>query len=200
MNPRLVEGFIPERLYRHWAVPGVLLAALALFMPWFEQSMLRHMGIELPLLFILGWFAAWAAGPGLAQGLAPWNMEGVPGLTFSMLVMSLWMVPSALDYAVLSPVVSLLKVASLVAAGLLTGLSWKAAGAVIQAFFVLNWFWMMFVVGMLYRDAPRQLCTVYLQNEQAHAGTAMMAWAVLGLTLWILSAWQRFRRWSCLHD
>jgi hypothetical protein len=166
-------------------VPGSLLAALALFQPWLEHSMPRHMGIELPLLFIAGWAAAHVAGPRLVRSIASWNMAGIPGLLYSMLALSFWMVPAALDYAVLHGAFGVLKVASLVLAGLLTGVSWKAAGLIIQSFFALNWFWMTFGVGLLYREMPQQLCSVYLVDEQADAGLAMMGWAVLGLALWI---------------
>lgn len=161
--------------------------------------MARHMGIELPLVFITGWFAARVAGDRLTRILAPWNMAGVPALSFSMLVVSLWMVPSALDYAVLLPAVGVIKIFSMAMAGMLAAASWRSGGIVIQAFFTMNGFWMMFVVGMLYRDAPQQLCSVYLADDQLYAGMAMMAWAVAGLTLWVLGAWRTFRRWACLE-
>lgn len=155
--------------------------------------MARHMGLELPLLFIVGWFAARVAGDRLVRLLEPWNLAGVPALTFAMLAMSVWMVPSALDFAVLSPLVAMTKVVSMLLAGVMAGASWRPAGMVIQAFFIMNWFWTTFVVGLLYKDAPQQLCSVYLADEQAHAGMAMMAWAVCGLVLWTPSVFRQFR-------
>jgi len=103
------------------------------------------------------------------------------------------MVPSALDYAVLSAPVAIAKVASLVAAGMAAGLSWKPAGFIVQAFFTMNGFWMTFVIGLLYREAPQQLCSVYLEDEQARAGTAIMAWAVLALLLWLPGVLSKLR-------
>ncbi|AFK62151.1 hypothetical protein TKWG_09085 [Advenella kashmirensis WT001] len=178
---------------RHWALPGLLCATLALFQPRLEQSMVLHMGVEIPLLFILGWLTANACGPALVKKLAPWNMAGVPGLTFALLVISLWMVPAALDYAVLSAPVAIAKVASLLAAGMAAGLSWKPAGFIVQAFFTMNAFWMTFVVGLLYREAPLQLCSVYLEDEQARAGAAIMAWAILALLLWVPGVLRKLR-------
>lgn len=176
---------------RHWTMPAVLLVTLAVFQPWFEASMVRHMGLELPLLFIVGWFTAHISGEYLVHTLEPWNLAGLPGLTFAMFFMSVWMVPSALDYAVLSSVISMSKVVSMFLAGVMTGASWRTAGVVVQAFFVMNWFWTTFVVGVLYNNAPQQLCSVYPTNEQADTGMFLMAWAVLGLLLWISSVFRK---------
>ncbi|WBY02660.1 hypothetical protein PE066_03730 [Ramlibacter tataouinensis] len=167
------------------AGPGALLAALACLHPWLEQTMARHMGLELPALVLAGWLAGAYAGPGLARALAPWNANGLPGLLFAACVSGFWMLPAALDVAVLHPAVGTAKVASLVAAGLLLQASWSAAGIVIQAFFVLNWFWMTLGAGLIYQEAPQQLCSVYLADEQLHAGRAVAAWAVVGLAMWL---------------
>lgn len=189
----LLWNNLPTRhTLQHWALPGVLCAILALSQPWLEKSMARHMGMELPILFMVGWLAG-SRCMSLSTVLAPWNKAGLPGMTWAMLTLSLWMVPSALDYAVLSPLVAMMKVTSLLAAGMLARLSWQPAGLVIQAFFVMNWFWMTFAAGALYLDAPQQLCSVYLVDEQAHAGIAMMAWACLGLSLWASEAFRALR-------
>jgi hypothetical protein len=102
-----------------------------------------------------------------------------------LLVTGFWMLPAALDRAVQESEVATLKVASLVVAGLVTGASWQIAGHVIQSFFVLNWFWMTLAVGLLYQELPQQLCSVYLAEQQDAAGAAMVAWAMLGLALWL---------------
>lgn len=174
-----------RRASRHPAAPPLALAVLAVAHPWLEQTMARHMGLELPALFAAGWWAAGCAGESLARALAPWNARGLPGLLAALLVTGFWMVPAALDRAVLDDATAVLKVLSLVAAGLLTGASWRSAGVVIQAFFVLNWFWMTLAIGLLYQEAPQQLCSVYLADQQAAAGAAMVGWAVVGLVSWL---------------
>lgn len=147
--------------------------------------MARHMGLELPLLFALGWLAATVAGASLSRMLEPWNARGVPALLFALAVTAFWMVPAALDLAVLDHRMALAKVASWVLAGWLTGASWQRAGTVIQAFFIFNWCWMTLAVGLLYREAPQQLCSVYLADGQAAAGAAMIFWAVAVFALWL---------------
>lgn len=147
----------------------------------------RHMGVELPLLFLAGWFAALYTGASLIPASSAWNAAGLPGLLFAMATSGFWMIPAALDLAVLSPVVGFAKVTSLVAAGFVACLSWRVARMAIQAFFVLNWFWMTLAAGLLYQEAPQQLCSVYLADQQGQAGRAMAAWACAGLLAWIWS-------------
>jgi hypothetical protein len=93
--------------------------------------------------------------------------------------------PVALDAAVRDPVIAMAKVLTMVTAGFLVQLSWRSAGAVIQAFFVLNWFWMTLFAGQLYLQAPQQLCSVYLADQQALAGASIMVWAAAGLAGWL---------------
>ncbi len=164
---------------------SLLLAALAFAHPWLEHTMARHMGLELPALFILGWLAAARASGRLSGALADWNVNGVPGLLFALCVTGFWMVPAALDRAVLHDGFAIAKIASLVVAGLLARASWPSAGIVVQGFFVLNWFWMTLTAGLLYQEAPQQLCSVYLIDQQAQAGTAIVVWALAGLGAWL---------------
>ena len=169
-------------------LPGLLLLATAALRPWFEVHMARHMGLELPLLFFVGWLAATAAGPRFTRFLQPWNAKGLAALVFTLLLSAFWMIPAALDLAVLHPAVGIAKVACWVLAGLLLGASWRQAGLVIQAFFIFNWCWMTTAVGLIYQQAPQQLCTVYLPDEQWSAGAFMIFWAVAVFVLWVPGA------------
>lgn len=170
---------------RDGRTPAAMLAALALAHPWMEATMARHMGLQLPLLFVLGWWAARCAGPRLAQAVSAWNAHGANGLFAALCITSLWMLPAALDLAVLDVGMALAKVVSLVLAGLLAGLSWAVAGPVLRAFFALNGFWMLLAAGLLYQEAPQQLCSVYLSDQQGDAGRALVAWAAVGLAAWL---------------
>lgn len=169
-------------------LPGALLIAVALARPWLEATMARHMAIELPLLFAIGWLAARVAGPRWERWLAPCNANGLPAFCLAMLVGAFWMLPVALDLAVLDVRVSLLKVISVVGAGLLLGASWRYAGMVIQAFFVLNWAGMNLAAGLLYQEAQQQLCSVYLSDQQAAAGWGIMFWSLAVIIGWLPQA------------
>ena len=172
-------------LHRNGLLPGLLLSILALAHPWLEQTMMRHMAIELPALFGIGWMAASFGGTRLSHGLRSWNAAGLPGLLCAVLVTMFWMVPTALDHAVLDEGAAITKVASLVLAGFGAGASWKAAGIVIQGFFVFSWCWMTLAIGLMYQDAPQQLCSVYLIDEQFSAGVTLVIWAIVVLSLWL---------------
>lgn len=165
-------------------VPGILLAALGLLRPWLEESMARHMVLELPGLFCIGWLAARTCDNTLGRMLAPWNRDGVTALLAAFLITSYWMFPSALDLAVLNWDIATVKVASLLFAGLLLGAAWKKSIPVLKAFFVLNWVWMTLTAGFLYRDAPRQLCAAYLSEQQSDTGLGLIFLAIAVLCLW----------------
>lgn len=177
-----------RHVLRHPLCPGCLLAMLAIIHPWLEATMARHMVLEIPAIFACGWLAAHAAGPRLSTLFSHWGFNGIPALLASLLVTGYWMLPVALDHAVLDPSVNILKVISLILAGLITGTTWRQAGTVLQAFFVLNWAWMTLTAGLLYQEAPQQLCSVYLSEQQALAGAGMVALASALLALWLLNA------------
>ena len=104
------------------------------------------------------------------------------------------MLPIALDLAVLDPRWSIAKVASMIVAGVAWGVSWPRAGVVLQAFFATNWSAMTLVAGLLYQDAPQQLCSVYLADQQGVAGRALVVFAVAGLAAWMISLIRKLAR------
>lgn len=177
-----MNKYLPARLALF--IPGILLAAFGLLRPWLEESMARHMVLELPGLFCIGWLAARACNNTLGRMLAPWNRDGVTALLAVFLIASYWMLPTALDLAVLNWEIATVKVASLLSAGILLGATWKESMPVLRAFFVLNWVWMTLTAGFLYRDAPRQLCAAYLSEQQSDTGLGLVFLATAVLCLW----------------
>jgi hypothetical protein len=173
------------RVHARSTSPGLLLLAAACAHPWLERTMARHMGIELPALFLVGWIAGSSIGDRLMRALAPWNAHGLPVFVLALFTMGFWMIPAALDAAVLHGSMATLKVLTVGTAGLLLRTSWSSAEAGVQGFFVLNWFWMTLAAGLLYQDAAQQLCSVYLVDQQGPAGQAMVIWALIGLGAWL---------------
>lgn len=181
-----------------------MLAAIVLLQPWLEASMGRHMVLELPLLFACGWLFAAALRPpyktaGRSSALPAPAAASLPALLTALLISSFWMLPIALDNAVLAPRYNLMKFLSVLLAGFLTGLWWRRAGVILQGFFIVNWAWMSITAGMLYQTAPQQLCSVYLDEQQQSAGTGLVLLASLIVGIWLLLAMLKLTREESLE-
>lgn len=170
--------------------PGMMLLALALSHPWLERRMYTHIVVELPLLFAVGWWAAGSTSSAGPSWLRHVNANGITGLTAATVISAIWMLPIALDAAVLSVGAGCLKVASLVVAGWLTRLSLREARTAVQAFFVLNWVWMTGAAGAVYQQTRQQLCSTYLLGDQPLAGMGLVTLAILVATFWVTSAFR----------
>jgi len=167
-------------------LPCLLLVATALGRGWLEATMPRHMLIELPLLFAIGWLTARSSRSDETH--LRWNANSLPALFAAMLITAFWMLPVALDLAVLDARVGMGKALSMLVAGALTGAVWRSAGLVMQAFFIFNWTWMTLTAGLLYQDAPQQLCSVYLSDQQPAAGRGMVILSLAVLGTWMAHA------------
>lgn len=166
-----------------------LIAACALppLRGWLEADMARHMLVQFPLLVAAGALLGTPMPPGARERLGAFNTYGLAGFALFLLVTAFWMIPRALDEALLAPAIEVAKFASLVAAGTALRLSWRAAPPVVQAFFVGNWAWMSAAVGLLYEDAPARLCNFYLLDQQSVAGRGLVALAVIVPLAWVVS-------------
>jgi hypothetical protein len=143
--------------------------------------MLLHMMVEFPCLMASGWASyrlLRVATPAAARALAFIDWQGWSGATLALLVVTVWMVPSALDAALLSTPVAALKVASWWVAGFSLAGSWSRLSAEVLLFVAGNATWMMATAGALYIDAPERLCANYLQGEQRDTGIALIAAAL----------------------
>lgn len=142
-----------------------------------ESRMSLHMGVELPLLLLVGWLSARSIGRRwqLASRI---DAEGLLSGTIASCVLAFWMLPAALDLAVIDPVVAWVKYAQWFVAGHLLWQTWRRASAGVAAFLLFNAAWMLATAGLLYIDAEEQLCVNYLTDDQKIAGSALIAWAL----------------------
>ncbi|WP_322999436.1 hypothetical protein [Castellaniella sp.] len=173
-----------------------------------------HMLVQIPLLVAGGVFAeqAWRGGrPARAQ--APpaqadasgqssrlwqatsgrgirwsYNAYGMPGLLLVSLVGAGWMIPKALDDALVDWRVATFKYLGLPLCGWLLQASVRQANVVIKLFFLGNFCWMSAIVGMVYLDQPIRLCNAYLQDDQDWAGRGLIALAIVLPSCWLLAA------------
>lgn len=175
---------------------GALAAALA-FRGSLMAFMSTHMLVQIPLLVLAGVGAeqAWRAwrvlvpsGDGVS-GARRWsyNEYGVPGLLFASLIGACWMLPKALDDALLFWQVAAFKYVGLFVVGVVLRASVRRSNTVIKLFFLGNFCWMSAIVGMIYLDEPVRLCNAYLQNDQEWAGRGLIALAIILPSSWLLA-------------
>lgn len=139
-----------------------------------ESRMSLHMLLEFPLLLALGW---WLGRRWPAAWLGRVDAQGLLGATVASCVFAFWMIPAALDLALLSGAMAAGKYASWIAAGALLAWGRERLSPVVAAFFLGNAVWMLATAGLLYRDAETQLCVNYLIDDQLVTGAGLLAWA-----------------------
>lgn len=173
---------------------GKLLAALPLLLLWpalrqgLESSMALHMLLEFPLLFLAGWAAQGRMSDRCWQRL---DWRGLAGSTLLLAVSAFWMIPAALDLALLDGRVAAAKYLSWWLAGAAMAGSWQRLDPMVALFMGGNLAWMMATAGLLYQSSTQRLCVNYLQDEQVWSGAGLIAGA---LTLGLLLLWRTLPR------
>lgn len=169
-------------LARHQGALGLALLAALMAPPsrqLLEASMPMHMLLQFPALALVGALLAGAIPQLWRARLQAWNAHGIAGLTCAALVLALAMVPRLLDLALLDPRVEAVKCVALLVSGGALRLSWRAAGILVQGFFLGNTLPMMAIAGWLYETAPVRLCNAYRLGEQQWLGQAL-GWVAAG--------------------
>jgi hypothetical protein len=170
-----------------------LLAALVLppLRPALESSMSLHMLAQYPALLLAGALLAAAVPPAVRRPLAACNTLGISGLAACALILALLMIPRVLDLALVDARVEAAKVAALLFAGAVLQPSWRAAGLVVQGFFLGNVLPMMAIVGTLYQDSPLRLCNAYRLDDQQHLGQGLVGIAIVVALGWLVQVGRR---------
>lgn len=154
-----------------------------------ERDMAVHMTVQLPLLVCAGLLLAGAFRHREPRWLARADWLGIPGLLLVIFATSFWMLPRTLDAALANPMIDFGKFVSLpLLAGLPLGSSWRRLPALGRAFVWANFIPKIGAIGGLYLAAPTRLCAYYRLDQQASAGRALIAVAVLLGVLWFIAA------------
>jgi|SRR5690625_2513085 len=163
-------------------IAGMILYVILLFPPvlnFLESIMITHMLLQLPLLIFAGWLIGKVITEKYKDFFDKWNANGVPGMTLVFFVTMYWMLPRAMDEALLFWPVEFFK---LVGLPLLVGIplrdSWNKLKEVGQSFVFLNYLPMFGLMGWLYIDTPVQICNSYLEAEQQ-----ILGWGFLVITV-----------------
>jgi hypothetical protein len=174
-----------------WSWVGLALGALgcALSVPparsLIEQSMAWHMAVQMPMLVAAGWLLMSSASKlASLRFLGDWNQFGLTGFIASQLIAAYWMLPLAIDRAVVLPQADALKLVSLLACGAMLKASFDRSPTVLQLFFVGYGVSMLVSAGIFLATTDRRLCNAYSLDGQFSAGSGV---AALGIAL--ASAW-----------
>jgi hypothetical protein len=176
-----------------WAALLVSAAALALSLPplrtLIEQSMLWHMAIQMPLLVLGGWLAMRAlADHRLAQGFGRWNRYGLTGFIAAQAIFAYWMLPLAIDRAIVLPLADAEKLVTLFLCGALLQHSFARSPAALQLFFVGYAVPMMIWLGFYFTSTDLRLCNAYSLETQVNTGRALVGWGFALGALWLFDA------------
>ncbi len=148
-----------------------------------EQNMAWHMVFQMPLLVVGGWFMfARASHRQENSKLATWleavassNQFGLTGFLLVTVAFSYWMLPLALDKAIVQPVADLIKITTLLLAGVVLRESFRCAPVVVQLFFMAYWSSMLIWLGAYFTTTDLRLCNVYSLETQRTAGQGLIA-------------------------
>jgi hypothetical protein len=171
------------------ALIATVLAVALSAPPWrylIEQSMVWHMAVQMPLLVLAGWWAIRALPHGRAvDWLTPWNRYGLTGFITALVILAYWMLPLAIDRAVVLPQADLFKLLTLFFAGLLLQHSFACSPAALQLFFVGYLVSMMTWLGSYFITTDLRLCNAYSLETQVQTGWGIAAIGIGLGVLWV---------------
>jgi len=183
---------------------GMVLAALAcaLSLPparmLIEQSMLWHMVVQMPMLVVAGSLLMQSVPAArLPDRLARWNAYGLTGFIAAQGIIVYWMLPLAIDRAVVLPATDVLKIVSLLACGALLARAFARSAVVVQLFFLGYTVSMLGSAGLYLLSTTRRLCNAYSLESQFSAGLSML---ILASALTIAWAGFTLRRRESVRD
>lgn len=167
------------------AVSLIVLLALPPARALFEQRMVTHMLMQLPLLVMLGMVIGHSIAEKYIRALA--YCYALPLLLIALFSGMFWMLPKVLDASLEQTLFIAAKFLLLPClSGLPLAIAWRNTGPLTKAFFITHLLSMLVVLAWLYIQAPVRLCNYYLVNEQQHVGEILLyitAWITLWWTL-----------------
>jgi hypothetical protein len=179
-----------NRERQNFILAGTLLAILFFSREWMQAHMARHMLLQMPMLAWVGWLLHAGLKESDQHCLEPWNRHGLTGFILFQCLAAFWMVPLALDLALISPIMTVLKITGWITAGFLLRQSMRQSHAAVQFFMLGNFAMMTAVVSDIYEHAPNRLCNAYGQNDQVVAAQSLLWMLSAILIAWVIHTWR----------
>ena len=181
---------------RAW--PAVMAAGLAVALSVpplrsiIELSMAWHMVFQMPLLVAAGALAARVLPErGLPAKWGSFNVFGLTGFMAAQGIIAYWMLPSAIDRAVVNPGFDVFKLFTLFVSGVLLCDAFQRAPMALQLFFIGYWVSMMCWLGIYFATTDLRLCNAYSLESQIATGWGLLCLGLLLGMVWLGSAWQQ---------
>jgi hypothetical protein len=157
-----------------------------------EQSMAWHMVFQMPLLVLAGALAYLALPPrfgsrrlAIIKQVNQFNHFGLTGFMAAQVIIAYWMLPMAIDRAVVQPPFDAIKLATLFTSGMLLADAFKRAPSVLQLFFMGYWVSMMCWLGIYFATTDLRLCNAYSLQSQVATGWGLLALGLLLGVVWV---------------
>jgi len=160
------------------ALAAALLLMLPPLDPWLDAAMPRHLLIQMPALLGLGAVAAWPAA-----AKAGWTPTRAAALAWGIGALAFWMIPRALDMAVVREGVDQAMHLSMVSAGAALARSVPRLPFAPRVALALHAVAMLAAMGMAYQSYPGVICSAYDLPQQRAAGAGLLLAAPL---LWVM--------------
>lgn len=147
-----------------------------------EKWMVTHMLLQMPLLILAGALMGKSLVRRFSKFFTDWNANGIPGILLVYFISMYWMIPRAMDEAILLGRVEIFKFISLpFLVGVLLYDSWPKLGDLAKSFLAFNYIPMFGIMAWLYIDSPIPICNNYLETEQK-----LLGWGFFIITIFML--------------
>lgn len=147
-----------------------------------ESFMITHMLVQIPLLIVAGLLMGDDIMRKFPAFFDKWDGSGIPGIVLVYFVTMYWMIPRAMDEALLLPMVEVFKFISLpFLVGIPLRHSWMKLHEIGKGFIIFNYIPMFGMMAWLYIDSPIQICNNYLESEQK-----LLGWGFFLIMLFML--------------
>lgn len=144
-----------------------------------ESIMAIHMHVQMPFLAVTGMLMTPLLQKKFPKFFAKWNKDGIPGILLVLLVISYWLIPRAMDDALMSMPVEIFKFISWpFFVGVPIWDSWKKLSTFWKNFFLVGIAILYVIMAFVYLFAPDQLCNNYLIVEQRTLGWSFLIIAI----------------------
>lgn len=144
-----------------------------------ESSMALHMGLQIPLLVVLGGFFISVLIKFYPRLTAIGKQYRTSLFLFAFFSIGIWMLPRMLDAALHQYHFAIIKWMTLFIAGSALVLCWKHLPFILRGLLHIELLATLLRLGWLYLIAPQRYCVSYLIDDQIILGYLLLSYAVI---------------------